>query len=81
MFYLRPAAKGPADPTASWYERAPVGKEKLRTFVATMYQEAGIARKTNHSLRATGATAMFNANVPEKVIRDVTGHCSSPGAR
>ena len=77
MFYLRPAAKGPADPTAPWYERALVCKEKLRTFVATMCQEAGIAPKTNHSLRATGAAALFNANVPEKMIRDVTRHHSN----
>ena len=27
-----------------------------------------------HSLRATGTTAMFNASVPEKLIREVTGH-------
>ena len=39
---------------------------------------AGIEeKKTNHSLRATGATAMFSANVPEKVIRDITGHQSN----
>ena len=34
-------------------------------------------KKTNHSLRATGATAMFAAQVPEKMIKDVTGHKSS----
>ena len=77
VFCLRPAAGVPAGRTAPWYERALVGKEKLRTFVATMCQEAGIAPKTNHSLRATGATALFNANVLEKMIRDVTGHRSN----
>ena len=78
VFYLRPAAKVPADPTAPWYERAPVGKEKLRTFVVTMCQEAGIAPKTNHGLRATGATALFNANVPETLIRyDIAAICYS----
>ena len=40
-------------------------------------QEAGIQGKnTDHSLRATGATTMFNAQVPEKMIK-VTGHRSS----
>ena len=40
--------------------------------------EAGITeKKTNHSLRATGATALFNAGVQEKLIRDVTGHRSN----
>ena len=44
-----------------WYECAPVGEEK----------------KTNHSLRATGATALFSAVVPERLIWDVTGHQSN----
>ena len=43
-----------------------------------MCMEAGIQeRKTNHSLRATGATAMFAAQVPEKMIKEVIGHKSS----
>ena len=40
-----------------------------------MYQEAGIAPKSNHSLLATGATALCNANVPEKMIK--AGHRSN----
>ena len=49
----------------------------LCTFVQVMCKEAGIEeKKTNHSLRATGASAMFTANVPEKMIREVTGHRS-----
>ena len=43
-----------------------------------MCQQAGILeKKTNHSLRASGASALFNAGVPEKLIRDVTGHRSN----
>ena len=38
---------------------------------------AGLEKKTNHSLRATGTSAMFHAGVPEKIIRDVTGHRSN----
>ena len=34
-------------------------------------------RKTNHSLRATGATRMFAAGVPDKQVKNVTGHKSS----
>ena len=34
-------------------------------------------QKTNHSLCGTGATALFNTNIPEKMIRDVTGHKSN----
>ena len=72
VFYLRPVyyqiLEGP------WYECSPVGKEKLRKYLATMCEDAGITeRKTNHSLRKTGATALFSAGVPEKIIRDITG--------
>ena len=52
--------------------------EEPQVFLNTMCSEAGIHEKeTNHSLRATGASALFNAGVPEKLIRDVTGHRSS----
>ena len=44
----------------------------------SMCSDAGIpGKKTNHSLRETGATALFNEGVPERVIRDVTGHRSN----
>ena len=43
-----------------------------------MCEEAGITeKKSNHSLRASGETAMFAANVPEKMIKEVMGHKSS----
>ena len=31
---------------------------------------------TNHSLRATGANALYTAGVPEKIIQERTGHRS-----
>ena len=78
FFYIRPVSKHPTSPASPWYENSLVGKEKLRTFLSAMCKEAGICeQKTNHSLRATGTTAMFNASVPEKMIREVTGHRSS----
>lgn len=30
--------------------------------------------RTNHSLRATGATVMYHAGVSEKAIQETTGH-------
>ena len=38
--------------------------------------ESGTAKKTNHSLRTTGASAMFQAGVPERIIQKATGHKS-----
>ena len=49
----------------------------MKKYMATMCAAAGIEKKTNHSLRATGTSAMFHAGVPEKIIRDVTGHRSN----
>lgn len=43
---------------------------------------AGVqGNKTNHSLRATGATQMYESGVPEKIIQERTGHQSLEGLR
>ena len=41
--------------------------------MANMCKVAGLQKKSIHSLRATGATALFNAGVPEKLIRMLPG--------
>ena len=76
ILYLRPKATTPADLSLPWYEEAAVGKNTLSAMVKEMCAEAGIGGKTNHSLRATGASAMFQANVPKKIIQKTTGHRS-----
>ena len=58
IFYMRPKAATPSDPESPWYESIP---ETLRTMLPNMCDKAGIERKTNHSLRDTGATEMFAA--------------------
>ena len=77
FFYLKPLGKVPINQDAPWFEATAVGKNTLSKYVKLMCDDAGIERKTNHSLRATGATAMFSAEVPEKMIKGVTGHKSS----
>ena len=49
--------------------------------LANMRDKAGIPRKNNHSLHAMGATDMFAANVPEKLIQSKTGHRSIEALR
>ena len=71
---MRPKLATPADPDSPWYEGIPVGKETLCKMLANMCDKAGIPRKTNHFLRATGVTEMFTANVPKKLIQSRTGH-------
>ena len=50
----------------------------MASFLRDMCREAGITEiKTNHSLRATRASALFTAGLPEELIREVTGHRSN----
>ena len=45
-------------------------------------EEAGLSeRKTNHSLRVTGATSLYSGGVPEREIQQRTGHCSLEALR
>ena len=47
-----------------------------------MCKAAGIhGYKTNHSLRATAATRLYQAGVDEQLIMEVTGHQSLDGVR
>ena len=81
ILYLRPKRTTPHDPDATWYENVPVGKNSLSTMVKDMCGEANIVGKTNHSLRATGATTLFQKNVPERIVQKVTGHRSLEALR
>ena len=68
LLYLRPKSKCPSDPDVPWYEEKPVGKNSLASMMKDVSAEAGISIKSNHSLRATGASNLFHANVPETLI-------------
>ena len=55
----------------------PVGKNTLSKMLKEMYLEAGLPDiYTNHSLRAYGASILFQGEVPEKIIQQRTGHKS-----
>ncbi len=42
-----------------------------------MANEAGLPGKfTNHSLHATAATRLYQEGIPEKLIKEITGHRS-----
>ena len=47
-----------------------------------MCTDAGLSvRYTNHSLRATAVTRIYNTGVPEKIISDISGHKSLKALR
>ena len=81
ILYCRPKTKAPLDEKSPWYDAIPVGRNKLGSMVKEMCAEAGILVRTNHSLRATGVTTMFQASVPEQMIQKTTGHQSIEGLR
>ena len=60
-----------------WYCDQPYGMNKIKNTVKEICKEAGIDGKyTNHSLRATCASCMYDRQVPEQIIKEVTGHKS-----
>ena len=79
-FYLKPLAK----PTHKywyqtyWYQKTPVGHNVLQKTVCQLCESAGFdGHFTNHSLCATTATRLFEANVDEQLIMQWTGHTSN----
>jgi len=78
-FYLRPAQH----PTAEcWYSRAPLGHTTLANTVSRICKLAGIeGYKTNHSLRATATSRLYQAGVDEQLVMERTGHRSLEGVR
>ena len=82
LFYVRPLPTLPKNDIQPWYSSVPVGKNTLNNKIKLMCERAKIVgNKTNHSLRATGATALFDSGIPEKVIQDRTGHRSVEALR
>ena len=55
---------------------------KLKTFMPDIAAESGLGvHYTNHSLRATAVTRMYNTGVPEKLIAEKSGHKSLKALR
>ena len=76
-FYLTPI-KNPK--TNVWYTIVPVGHNTLSTTMQRLCSQAGISGYiTNHSLRVTAATRLFQKGVDEQLIITRTGHRSTDG--
>ena len=82
IFYARPLNQRQDDESAPWFAPVPVGRNIISKVVSHMCHEAQIdSHKTNPSLKATGATQLYNAGVPEKTIQQRTGHRSLDSLR
>ena len=81
-FYMQPLQKRPAKPSQPWFKNMPVGVNPLKNMMAKVSKLAGLSVKyTNHSLRATSASRMFQSGVPEKIVAEVIGHKSMNALR
>ena len=70
------------DLTKPWYSSLPIGKNILDAKLGKMCSLAGIeGRVTNHSMHATSVTQMYETGVPEKIIKERTGHRSLQALR
>lgn len=78
-FYLRSLNKPKPD---VWYQKSPVGHNTLSGTIPCLFKAAGIAGHfSNHSLRATSATRLFEAGLDEQLIMLCTGHSSNAVVR
>ena len=67
-FTLKPNSKRFA------FEKQAVEINKLNGILPSMCKKAGFKPKSSHCLRVMCASALFNAGIEEKLIRDRTGH-------
>ena len=81
IFYMKPRGSIPHSPADPWYTNVPLGHNSLGTFLKRILSEAGVdtTNKSNHSLRATAISRMYQRNVPEKLIMERSGHLSRDG--
>ena len=75
----------PRDKPASdqWFTQSPIGHNSLDKLLKTIFNKAGINsdKISNHSLRATSISRMYNQGIPEKLIMEQSGHLSKEGVR
>ena len=77
--YLRPLEKKHGD---IWYYNQPAGRETLGNVVSKLMKDGKFeGHYTNHSLRATLATRLYEAGVDEQLIQESTGHRSVEALR
>jgi hypothetical protein len=79
-FYFHPLLKTPH--LGPWYARAKVGVNTLKKFMPDLSKEAGLSvHYTNHSLRVTAITRMYEGGIPENLISEKSGHKSIKALR
>ena len=73
-FYLRSLSR---TTPAQWYSNRVLGVHAIRKTVKELLKNSELdGFFSNHSLRRTGTTRLFNAGVDRKIVKEFTGHTS-----
>ena len=73
---LRPLAKFTCG-KGPWFTCQPVGQHTLRKITSDLCSQAGVkGKRTNHTLKATAATRLYNEGVDEQLIQEHLGNTS-----
>ena len=66
-------SRAPGNPI--WYNRAPLGKNKIGEFLTRAAKNAGLpGNVTNHSVRKTCISRLMDAEVPVNYVAQLSGH-------
>lgn len=81
-FYIKPRSKFPKVSGQPAYTKQLVGINNIKNFVSSITSVLPQSSKyTNHRLRVTPVTQMYNTGIPEKVIFEKSDHHSIEGLR
>lgn len=76
-FYLRPLKGKHANVGKVWFSNLPVGHNTLSKVVSNVCSKAQLPGfRSNHSLRRTCATRLYDCGMDEQIIQEITGHRS-----
>ena len=73
-FFYRPLSHSSS--FGPWYSKQVYGHNKPQSALKQMCSEAGIAVRSNHALRGTAATRIFQSVVPVHLIQEPSSHRS-----
>ena len=78
---MRPKSCIPDSPGDPWYIDVPLGHNTLGKFLKDILKEGSMTaeNKSNHSLRLTAISRMYENKVTEKLIMERSGHLSVHG--
>ena len=81
VFYMKLKPCVPDSPADPWYMNIAIGHNTLSSMLKEIAkaESLDVTDKSNHSLRSTAISWMYEGRVPEKLIMEKSGHLSANG--